>query len=294
MKLLTCKTLWGYTPAMGNAPPYTALFAQIKAEGFALVETPIWKIEDRPAFKAALDAAGLGYVAMVNTRTPENLPASHALTRDVAAHVASFEAQLALAAPLAPRFVNAHSGVDAWSFDDAKKFFEGALAAEAAAGVRVVHETHRGRCLYNPWAARDLCRALPGLRLTADFSHFCVVAERVFAADDADWADVLATLAPRVRHIHARVGYAQGPQVNDPRAPEHAAALAAHESWWSAIAAANRAAGEAELTLEPEHGTDGYQQKLPFSDVETADIHAINLWMAKKQVARLTAEGLVE
>ena len=280
-------------PSAPPRPPQ-ALMQQIAAEGFDLVETPIWKIEDKAAFSAALAAAGLGYVAMVNTRTPENAPASHAATRSVAAHLASFEAQLAEARPLSPRFVNAHSGVDAWSFADARAFFEGALAAEAAAGVRVVHETHRGRCLFNPWAARDLCRALPGLKLTADLSHFCVVAERVFADDDEDWADVLAVVARATKHIHARVGYAQGPQVNDPRAPEHAAALAAHERWWSAIAAAARAAGEPALTLEPEHGTDGYQQMLPFSRIETANIHEINLWMRDRQAARLRAEGLVE
>lgn len=72
---------------------------------------------------------------------------------------------------------------------------------------------HRGRILYNPWTTRDLCRALPGLKLTADLSHFCVVAERVFAADDAVWADCMKEIARATRHIHARVGYAQGPQV---------------------------------------------------------------------------------
>ena len=35
--------------------------------------------------------------------------------------------------------------------------------------------------LYNPWVTRDMCRLFPDLKLTADFSHFCVVAERVFA-----------------------------------------------------------------------------------------------------------------
>ena len=60
---------------------------------------------------------------------------------------------------------------------------------------------------------RDLCRRFDKLKLTADLSHFCVVAERVFAADDDDWAEVLHEVANHTRHIHARVGYAQGPQV---------------------------------------------------------------------------------
>jgi hypothetical protein len=82
---------------------------------------------------------------------------------------------------------------------------------------------------------RDLCREFPDLKLTADLSHFCVVAERVFAADDADWAAVMEQVASHTIHIHARVGYAQGPQVSDPRAPEFAATLERHEAWWDQI-----------------------------------------------------------
>ncbi len=81
-------------------------------------------------------------------------------------------------------------------------------------GIRIAHETHRGRILYNPWITRDLCVKYADLKLTADLSHFCVVAERVFAHDDADWMEVMEQVAAHTIHIHARVGYAQGPQVS--------------------------------------------------------------------------------
>ena len=124
-----------------------------------------------------------------------------------------------------PLLINAHSGQDAWAPEVARAFFERALAVEAEAGVLICHETHRGRVLYNPWVTRDLCRALPALHLTADLSHFCVVAERVFSADDADWAACMVEFARATRHVHMRVGFAEGPQVNHPRAPEHKEAL---------------------------------------------------------------------
>jgi hypothetical protein len=40
------------------------------------------------------------------------------------------------------------------------------------------------------------------------------------------------------------------------------------------------------ITLEPEHGTDGYQQRLPYTRVETADIWEINSWIRARQEAR--------
>lgn len=64
------KTLWGVSPLSGNEPSgYSRLFERIKKEGFTAVETPIWKIEDRNAFQAALALHQLGYVAMINTGT---------------------------------------------------------------------------------------------------------------------------------------------------------------------------------------------------------------------------------
>jgi hypothetical protein len=229
-KVVFCKTLWAVTELMGNTPAdggYARLFRRIAADGFSAVETPIWQVKDKAAFCAALKEAGLGYVAMVNTCTPAG---DNVGSHELAHHLASFERQVAEALALSahgvrPLLINAHSGQDAWAPEVARAFFARALAVEAEAGVLICHETHRGRVLYNPWVTRDLCRALPALHLTADLSHFCVVAERVFAADDADWAACMAEFARATRHVHMRVGFAEGPQVNHPRAPEHKEAL---------------------------------------------------------------------
>lgn len=294
LRVAFIKTLWGVTPEMGNdGTPggYEALFRRIKAEGFAGVETPVRVVADARAFRAALDAAGLEYVAMVNTCT---FPPDDVASDDPAAHLASLEAQLAEAKALRPTLVNAHSGRDSWPLPVAQRFLERALALGEAAGLLVAHETHRGRILYNPWVTRDLVRALPSLRLTADLSHFCVVGERVFAPSEAAWADALAAIAPATVHVHARVGYAQGPQVPHPAAPEAAAALAAHEGWWDAVLRARAAAGQARITVEPEHGTDGYQQRLPYTGVETADIWQVNRWLRDRLADRLGRLECVE
>ena len=290
-KIVFCKTLWGVNEHLGNSPAdggYLRLFKRIKADGFSAVETPVWKIADKAAFAAALKEAGLDYVAMVNTCTPDgDNNGSHKLEH----HVASFERQVAeaLALPhgLKPLLINAHSGQDAWAPETARAFFARALAVEAELGVLICHETHRGRVLYNPWVTRDMCRAFPALHLTADFSHFCVVAERVFAPEDEDWRACMAEFARATRHVHMRVGFAEGPQVNHPRAPEHREALERHESWWDEIILTQAEAGVKMVTCEPEHGTDGYQNKLPFSNVETADLWEVNKWLRDHEAARM-------
>lgn len=83
-------------------------------------------------------------------------------------------------------------------------------------GIAIYHETHRGRILYNPWITRDICKVFPTLKLTADLSHWCVVAERIFdpaSGLDDDWQEILDIVSERTHHIHARVGYEEGPQV---------------------------------------------------------------------------------
>jgi hypothetical protein len=296
-KITYVKTLWAVTPLMGNTPDdngYSRLFRRIKADGFGAIECPVWQIVDKSAFCAALREHGLGYVAMVNTCTPDgDNNGSHKLEH----HVASFERQVGEALALEalgarPLLINAHSGMDSWRVETtARAFFERALAVEAERGIMICHETHRGRILYNPWATRDLCRALPALKLTADLSHFCVVAERVFAPGDEDWREVMVEVARATRHIHMRVGFAEGPQVNHPAAPEHREALERHESWWDQILATQAAAGVERVTCEPEHGTNGYQNTLPFTSIETSDLWEVNKWIRDREADRMPKQS---
>lgn len=139
------KTLWGVSPLQGNTPldgGYGRLFKRIKADGFDAVETPVWLIADKAAFSAALAASGLGYVAMINTCTP---PGDHNGSAALADHVASFERQVAeaLAMPVRPLLINAHSGCDSWPHATALEYFHRALAVEAASGIVVCHESER-------------------------------------------------------------------------------------------------------------------------------------------------------
>lgn len=273
MQLSVYRHLWGLEH--GDDQIWGAWLPRIAAAGYEGVEgMPPGGGRDG-AFRAKLDELGLTYVAQVVTNWPR-------AGGTAAEHVRSFRQQLEAALPLRPAFVNAHSGVDLWDARESHAFLREARAIESDLGVLVTHETHRGRMFFNPRDTLALVDQHEGLSLCADLSHWVVVCERLLE----DSADVIAAVAPRVRHVHARVGHPQGAQVSDPRAPEWAEALAAHERWWDAIWLAQESAGVARSTLTPEFGPPPYQQTLPFTCAPVADPWAISVWMADRQRAR--------
>ena len=101
-----------------------------------------------------------------------------------------------------------------------------------------------------------------------------------------DQAETLQKVFPHVRHIHARVGHSQGPQVNDFRAPEHAAALQQHLSWWDAIVALRRAEDAEQITITPEFGPSPYTQTLPYTNQVVSDAWELNVAMMQLLRAR--------
>jgi hypothetical protein len=95
-----------------------------------------------------------------------------------------------------------------------------------------------------------------------------------------DHAEVVGLAASRAIHIHSRVGYENGPQVPDPRAPEWAAHLAKFEGWWKMIISEHKKRGEEILTVTPEYGPPTYMQTVPFENKPVADLWDVCLWSA--------------
>ncbi len=202
-------------------------------------------------------------------------------------HLAELGQQLQACAALQPRRVTVLTGSDAWPLDQQRLFLAEAAALAGRSGLPVSFETHRSRSLGSPWTVMELLEAVPDLRLTADLSHWCVVAERLMTPELAP----IQAIADRVDHVHARVGHAQGPQVSHPFAPEHASALAAHAACWSLFARAGERRGAAPLSFTPEFGPDGYLPTLPFTDQPVADLLEINTAMAGWLRDRFPPEG---
>lgn len=257
MKIKIVKALWGMEGT------YAEQLSLAAAAGFSGVEAPLPSAERENEFKDLLKLHNLGYIAQVVTSGD---------------HAESFAAQVRRAAGFQPQLIVSHSARDSMPYDQQLQFFESALAVEREVGIPVGHETHRYRAMFTPWTTSALLRDLPELKIAADFSHWCCVCESLLE----DQAEHMRLAFERAIHIHARIGYAEGPQVPHPGAPEFAGELTAFEGWWSEIFKHRSESGAEFATVTPEFGPPGYMPTLPFTRQPVADLWEVNEWMANR------------
>jgi hypothetical protein len=130
--------------------------------------------------------------------------------------VAGFERQFERAGGSGVVSVNSRTGLDIFGFADNVRIIGRGIEIAEKAGVPLRHETHRGRPARSAAETRKYLEPLPKMRLTADVSRWMVVHE----TDLEDQPENVDTAVERADEIHARLGYAEGPQVPDFRAPE--------------------------------------------------------------------------
>ncbi|MDX1912114.1 MAG: TIM barrel protein [Saprospiraceae bacterium] len=189
-------------------------------------------------------------------------------------HLSVFQSVLDKAVALKPLYINCHSGRDWFPYEQNQLLIEATTAVTLSNGVPVYHETHRGRMLYAAHVTRRFIEDNPALRLTLDISHWCTVHESLLG----DQTETVQMALARTDHIHTRVGHSEGPQVNDPRAPEWENALKAHLAWWDKVVEIKAAAGKP-LTMLTEFGPPHYLPALPYTQQPVADQWAINVHM---------------
>lgn len=270
MKLQIFKTLWGHNDTLE-----TAISEATEADFDGLEGPAPENASDAQRMKKLLNETGLNYIAEI-TSAGSYVPDRQA---NLQQHIDSFEEKLEHSLRLEPRFITCLGGCDAWSEGKNMAFFNAAIELADSAGITVSFETHRGRAFFNPWVTERIVTQLPEIKLTCDFSHWCVVCERLIDTE----IEVLERLARHAHHLHARVGYDQGPQVPHPAAPEYLQALRSHQSWWELIWLQQLNRGQQVTTLTPEFGPDGYLQERPFTREPVADLWDINCWMASEE-----------
>jgi sugar phosphate isomerase/epimerase len=258
MQLKLVKSTWGMTGTLAEN------LRRIADAGYAAVEMQLPPEEWLPEFRSLLKETKLEYVAMVITLTDD--------------HLNEFKAKVEQVRALEPLQLTVHAGKDWWPWERQREFFAEALEVERQTGLLINHETHRGRPMFTPVATARLLREFPELYINADFSHFCNVCESLLEDQTEDMALCIA----RSRHLHGRVGHEEGPQVNDPRAPEWARQLAAHEAWWAEIIRARQQAGAAFFTFNPEFGPPNYMPTLPYTCQPVSDLWNVCRWMSER------------
>lgn len=174
-----------------------------------------------------------------------------------------------------PLYINCHSGKDYFSFDANNEIIEFTIAQSKKSGIPICHETHRSRMLYSAPITKQFMEKNEALRITLDISHWCNVHESLLH----DQENTVQMALSRTDHIHARIGHAEGPQVNDPRAPEWATTVQRHLEWWDAIVQMKIKNGATTMTFLTEFGPPNYMPTMPYSQQPISNQWDINVYM---------------
>jgi hypothetical protein len=271
MRLKLVRHLWG----VDATHDYSHYLPRWQAVGHEVVEASLRRVPDPQAFRRFLKDSQWSWIPQIFSR--EFVPGG--MVRE---HLDSLRQQIEECIDLKPLFFNAHSGSDSWSLAEAEEFYGAVLEMEQQFGVPIAHETHRLRYFGNPWTTRPILARYPTLKLTCDFSHWVCVAERLLE----DCGEIIQLAAQHGHHLHARVGFEEGPQVSDPRAPEWSSHLSVHEGWWNQIWRSQKERGLTQVTLTTEFGPAPYLHPLPFTQTPVADLPDICDWMARREAAR--------
>ncbi len=257
-ELILLATNWGFAGS-------TTLFCErIKADGYDGAE--IWYPADQKGqqeVQEAFNKNGLRFGILIGSG--DSNPKTN---------LDQFARMLDSALKAKPLYVNCHSGKDYFSFEDNKLFMDLTIQLSKSSGVPIYHETHRGKSLYSAPITKGFINALPDLRLTLDISHWCNVHESMLD----DQKETITLALSRTDHIHARIGHPEGPQVNDPRAPEWKFAVDGHFAWWDKVAEQKKKEGK-RMTILTEFGPPDYMPTTAYTRQPLADQWQINKYM---------------
>ncbi len=242
---------------------WDAFCKRVKEAGYDGVEAPCpGEAAGRQEALDAMKKYNLLYIGMVFYNA------------DPKAHLKDYEQQIRTAAAMKPIFINSHTGKDFATFEQNKAIIDLADKISKELGIKIVHETHRGRFTYAANVTKNYLDKLPNLHLVLDVSHWCAVHESYLD----DQAEAMQAVIARTDHIHSRVGHPEGPQVSDPRAPEWKTALDKHLAWWDKIMELHRQKGTP-LTVTAEFGPVSYMPTLPFTNQPVTSQWDVNVYM---------------
>jgi sugar phosphate isomerase/epimerase len=261
MKIAYFCPLWG-----SEAIPFEDFLNRVLAAGYDGVEMSFPLDEKERDQKANLiNSYGLKLIA----QHWETVDA------DFTVHFKNFERRLRNLAATHPLFINSQTGKDYYSFDQNKGLFDLANQVSLETGIPILHETHRGKWSFAAHITKSYLERLPDLKIALDISHWCVTAESFLEdQEEAVQAAINATA-----HLHARVGYTEGPQVPDPRVPEWKSALEKHFIWWDQVFEKAAKEGKSYFTVTLEFGAPPYMVLHPKTGEPIVNQWEVNAWM---------------
>ena len=247
-----------------------------------------WRLFFKKVKDAGYDGVEMGYPLELSADEKQEIQqglADHSLLwigqhwqtiePDFEAHVKIYADNLYSIADGKPLFINSQTGKDYFSTEQNLRLIQIAKAISGETGIDIIHETHRGKWSFAAHITKNYLQLNPEIRITLDASHWCNVAETLLA----DQQEAVELAIKHTDHIHARVGYPEGPQVPDPRDPLWHEALQQHLTWWDTIVELKKQADRPMLTITPEFGAPPYTVLLPGSHSPIACQWDINVYM---------------
>ena len=266
-KVLYFQTSWGFegTPE--------AFIKKAKASGYDGIE--IWSPTDKKEqiqISKLLKQQNMKVIYLCGTDTKLSFEKS----------LVAYKKYLKNTFELNPIAINSHTGSDFYSFSQNMAFIEEATKLSKQYKIPVYHETHRGRFSYSLPKTIEYIEKNKDLVLTLDISHWMVVHESLLLKR----ADLLKKIIDRSNHIHARVGFEEGPQVNDPSAPEWKSVVKRHTDIWSSVVK-KITSNNKTPTITTEFGPPNYMPTLPVTQEPISDQWKANLYIMKILKKRL-------
>ncbi|MCP4267647.1 MAG: sugar phosphate isomerase/epimerase [Candidatus Brocadiaceae bacterium] len=260
MKIKYLCTMWGM-----DQPTLEGNLSLIKDAGFDGVEMQVpYNRAKRNRLDTLLSEIGLDFTVQIRAEGST-----------VDEQIDSLEKELNRALDLNTLLANVHCGKDYWPLAENIRVISSAQEVAGKLGIKILHEIHRARATFCTTSTMDIINALPDIRFTADFSHWCCVHNSLLQ----DQQDSVRRVIERSDYIHARVGSAISPQITDPRATGWKEAVEAHVGWWKKIAEHHKNNNSKYLPICSEFGPPDYMATLPSTGKPIADQWDINCYM---------------
>jgi len=113
------------------------------------------------------------------------------------------EKELSSASEQNTLLTNVHCGKDYWPLAENIRVISIAQRLAGELGINILHETHRARATFCTTSTMDIIDALPEIRFTADFSHWCCVHNSLLQ----DQQDSVNRVIERSDYIHHRFSW---------------------------------------------------------------------------------------
>lgn len=192
---------------------------------------------------------------------------------DIDQHKKLYRELLTSTAQFKPLFINCHSGKDHYTYQQNIEFIKIADEISAQTGVKILHETHRGRFSFAAHVLSEYLDKLPDLQIGLDISHWFNVAESYLL----DQKQAVDKVVSRTAHIHARIGHPESPPIPDPRDQYWTTAIDRHIEIWDKVIENAKNNGKEYFTITPEFGPPDYMIKMPLTGLPITSQWDINL-----------------